>query len=227
MIHTDTVQKSSDMTFSFSPMATRWLVCYSVLVVAVASCVPYEQSGSNAAVNVMGQSSREHRTHHTRSGDGSIERGTEVQSVSGQWVLDGQWESVDPQGQVEIVGYYKNGKKDGVWRWYVSQKLVAQGWYETGERQGKWSYWEDNGRLYEEGRYKDDKKDAEWIRWFRDGSRSISHFVSGEREGSFLSLDSQSRLRVLGWYSKDQKVGKWVYWDDRGEIEREESYEPN
>ena len=50
-------------------------------------------------------------------------------------------------GNVEIIGDYKNGKEEGEWKFYRENgKLEGIGNYKNGEREGKWKLYHENGK---------------------------------------------------------------------------------
>ena len=61
---------------------------------------------------------------------------------------EGYWEHRDKKNRVIAAGYYKNGKKDRKWKFYLSsinrhlKKPDIVGTYKNGEKNGKWTFTE-------------------------------------------------------------------------------------
>ena len=77
---------------------------------------------------------------------------------------------------------YKNGKQDGLTKWwYKDGTLHYQGYYKDGEKDGKDSWWWDNGQLNSEEHFKDGKRDGLTRYWDPDGKlTSESNYKDGK-----------------------------------------------
>ena len=61
-------------------------------------------------------------------------------------------------GNVAIIGNYKNGKQEGEWKnYYENGKLAAIENYKNGKKEGEWKYYRKNGKLKKIGNYKNGK----------------------------------------------------------------------
>ena len=69
----------------------------------------------------------------------------------------GEYKEYYENGQLELQGYYKNGKFDGEWKsWYENGQIGSQYYYKEGELDGEYTCWCNDGQLrvkvsYEEG----------------------------------------------------------------------------
>lgn len=71
-------------------------------------------------------------------------------------------------GEKELEGPLKNGKKHGVWtQWYRSGEKWTETTYKQGKRNGKMTEWYKSGEISYIARYKDGVPHGEWI--FYDG----------------------------------------------------------
>ena len=62
-----------------------------------------------------------------------------------------------------------SGLKQGPWKIYEDDVLVAQGTYLDGNPDGLWIYWYENGQKKEEGNYTKGVRTGMWVEWYRDG----------------------------------------------------------
>ncbi len=53
---------------------------------------------------------------------------------------------------------YINGKREGVWKYYVANILIKEGYLKNEMRQRIWKYYHENGKLKKETKWKDDKE---------------------------------------------------------------------
>lgn len=82
---------------------------------------------------------------------------------------DGFWFLQD--GDEREEGNYKNGLKDGIWKFYYSNgKISKTGKYLEGVENGKFTFYYDNGRTMQEGDFIMGLKDGNWKKFDRDGN---------------------------------------------------------
>ena len=81
-------------------------------------------------------------------------------------------------GNVLLIGNYKNGKEEGEWKGYHNNGNVEIiGNYKNGEREGKWKLYRENGKLEYIGNYKNGKKEGEWKSYHNNGKlRTIVNY---------------------------------------------------
>ena len=53
---------------------------------------------------------------------------------------------------------YINGRREGVWKYYVDNTLITEGYLKNKMRQRIWKYYHNNGQLKKETKWKDDKE---------------------------------------------------------------------
>lgn len=117
-------------------------------------------------------------------------------------------------GQVQSVGSYRDGEKQGVFRMYSEDgdltggelyengRLVATGLTNpAGERQGEWILYWDSGEIRAKGGYADGMRDGEWTFYFESGE-----------------------VAQTGSYRAGEFHGPWVWYYAGGKIHREERY---
>lgn len=70
----------------------------------------------------------------------------------------------------KINQFDRNGKKQGPWKEYSDNNLIAEGSYDDGQRDGLWIIWYKNGQKKEEGHYSGGEKQGMWTQWNEDGT---------------------------------------------------------
>ncbi len=74
-------------------------------------------------------------------------------------------------GEVKMVGKYKNGKRKGVWTaWYPDGSRWSETTFEEGKRSGPTTTWYKNGQMRYSGRYENDKPAGTWKYYDREGN---------------------------------------------------------
>ena len=86
-------------------------------------------------------------------------------------------------GNVAIIGNYKNGKQEGEWKLYRENgKLAAIENYKNGKKEGEWKFYHKNGKLKIIGNYKNGKLEGEWKYYYENGTlEAIVNYKNGER----------------------------------------------
>ena len=99
-----------------------------------------------------------------------------------------------PNGELKEEGNYKNGKKDGIWTYWLEngvkeweetymdgELMKSIGWHENGKEAeeggfknsipyGEWVWWYDNGQKDAEGTFKENRiRDGKWSQWYENG----------------------------------------------------------
>lgn len=75
-------------------------------------------------------------------------------AVYGWGHLHGNWVEYDEFGKIVVKGFYKNGKRSGLWN-FKYQGILGN--YKNGMKHGRWRYYE-GGRLVKTERYRNDEK---------------------------------------------------------------------
>ena len=74
-------------------------------------------------------------------------------------------------------GYYKNNKKDFLWKSYHSNGQLAQmGGYKDGIQEAEWKTFDDSGELETIGFYVNGNKHGEWKHYGTNGDLLITEF---------------------------------------------------
>ena len=68
-----------------------------------------------------------------------------------------------PKKKVQMMGEYKENKRDGKWIYYYENGNVwSEGFFKEGKSDGKRTLYHENGKLYIEGHYKNDRQVGIW-----------------------------------------------------------------
>lgn len=119
-----------------------------------------------------------------------------------------------PNAQLKQIGSYKNGKPEGVHRFYSEDgklqsgkvyadgRVVAEGVTdEAGKRQGEWKEYYLSGELRCQGKYSNGNREGKWKFFYPDG-----------------------KLEQEGEYRKGKYEGKWLWYHPDGSPWRDEDY---
>jgi len=75
-------------------------------------------------------------------------------------------------GQKKYVGYFKKGKKDGMWIfWFENGKKSSEGYFLEGLRTGAASVFHENGRIFYKGEYLEGQKNGKWEFYNEEGHK--------------------------------------------------------
>lgn len=117
-------------------------------------------------------------------------------------------------GTLKIIGSYKDGSKQGVFREYDKDGNIINSYtYENntrtgegivdkgGKNQGDWKLYYPSGELKATGQYIDGMKEGEWVYYFING-----------------------KLEQKGNYAANRTQGPWKWWYESGTVLREERF---
>ena len=98
-------------------------------------------------------------------------------------------------GNVEIIGNYKNGEREGEWKdYYENGKLAIIDNYKNGKREGEWKFYHENGKLGGIGNYKNGKQEGEWKYYHENGKLAsignIKMESQKEKRNSIVKMES-------------------------------------
>jgi len=164
---------------------------------------------------------------------------------------NGEYTEWWPNGNMSEHGFFKNGKKDGIYeeyneKWgYVSSRIS----YKEGEREGLAEYFYDNGdirnrSIWEDGVCRKVEQfyhggKPEWVRnrnkngeyegyqasYNSDGSLAESYEMkAGKMDGEHKVFRSDGKLRLEENYKKGELDGARTVWDVDGNIKEKENY---
>ena len=107
-------------------------------------------------------------TYRTLFDNGQVK--SEIPLVNGQ--KSGSMMIYFPNGQVNEIRSYKDGKMDGTWLTFTEKgSKVAEANYTNGLKNGKWFIWDENGVLRYDMTYKGGQKVGLWIIYDEKGNK--------------------------------------------------------
>ena len=67
-------------------------------------------------------------------------------------------------GEKKLEGYYKNGLKNGKWKWWNEEGGIdSTGSYKNRLMNGKWTYYHENGQIHGQGQFIDGDGDRKSV----------------------------------------------------------------
>lgn len=115
-------------------------------------------------------------------------------------------------GQSESCGHYKDGQKDGFWRYHERNgDCYKQGMYKKGLKHGKWQKRKSKGGF--ECEYWKGKKHGLYQEYFKNSLEDIDSL----RTGWF----TQHKISKEGQWRNGRKYGKWIEYNKDGSVKKE------
>jgi len=79
-------------------------------------------------------------------------------------------EKKDKSRNLEYEGSYKDGIREGLWKWwYENEQLSIEAYYKNGKLEGFYRAWHNNGQLLLETNYKSGEENGVFKRWYESG----------------------------------------------------------
>lgn len=132
-------------------------------------------------------------------------------------IPDGYFRSYYYNGQIESVGKYIDGKKEGLWlRYYINGKKSDSAVYRAGKLSGIGLSWHNNSLLSDSVSMNDDGSGFE-AAWFDNGSPSYtgSYITGNEKDGKWIYYHKNGLPSLSQTYSQGFLVDK-KYFDEKG-----------
>ncbi|MEO6524717.1 MAG: toxin-antitoxin system YwqK family antitoxin [Mucilaginibacter sp.] len=104
---------------------------------------------------------------------------------------------------------YKNGKEDGLTRWWHPNKQLAQErFFVNGWKQGLHKGWWPNGKIQFEYHFVNDEYEGEVREWFNNGKVSrVFHYAAGHEAGSQKMWWEDGKIRANYVIVNGEKFG--------------------
>ena len=148
-------------------------------------------------------------------------------------IEDGEWKMWYPDGSLHVTSIFKDGKKNGLFIEYFSQKdgdkmetmgiqKVQEGFYKDDVQDGEWKIWHPDGSLAEICTYKDGEKNGLYICWYskKDGGgmKCKVNFIEGKCEGYYYTWYPNGNLHHLLYYVGNKEHGIYYQWYETGRL---------
>lgn len=122
-------------------------------------------------------------------------------------------------GKCISAGKYVNRLKNGVWKFWKGEYLLAEENYRNNVLEGKRLNYFESGKIAGCKTWKDGKPEGEWQLYYENGQlRLQAGYHLGKIDGEVRSYDQKGILRVQGRFRNDRKEGKWEFYDEQGEL---------
>ena len=151
----------------------------------------------------------------------------------------GEWKRYHPGGQIKALieykgdtaftqlfdvwhkkvaeGNYVNERKEGVWKIYNENLLVADESYVNGVKNGVAHRFYDTGEVLEESHWENGKESGDYQAFYKTGQPYIqSKMKDGLRNGLFLVFYENGRPEREAEYINGLRNGEWKFYDSDG-----------
>jgi antitoxin component YwqK of YwqJK toxin-antitoxin module len=153
------------------------------------------------------------------------EKWCQIEDAHGDPIRHGPYLELYDSGTKQEVGQYRNGRRDGTWkRWHPNGRVEAITIYEEGKLQGI-AAWHDNGQKWEEGHFEDGFRQGAWIRWHSNGQKEVEgYYVHGVLERLYTMWHDNGQKEQQGEYKNGIRQGLWTSWHRNGQKRSEILY---
>lgn len=123
--------------------------------------------------------------------------------------LGGDHRIIDGYHSAYVQAEFKDGFYNGRYEEHVYNKLKCEGAYKDGRKDGTFKWYDDEGRVKEEKSYKGGKLDGAHKTYYPTGAveREVN-YRDGKQDGKELSYDFDGTLRRDHTYKDGKQVGK-------------------
>lgn len=143
-----------------------------------------------------------------------VYRGGEIVEDAEQAVVLDIRKEYYEDGKLKLIGSYKEGTKQGVFREYGKDGSIINSYlYENNTKTGE-------GIIDPEGKYQ-----GNWKRFYPTGElRAEGQYIDGKKEGEWKFYYQNGKFEQRGNYKNDKPHGPWKWWYEDGSVWREEGY---
>ena len=139
---------------------------------------------------------------------------------------EGLWKWFYSNGSLKKESSYKNGESNGPFtEYYKNGNKQVTGYFSSGERSKHWQWFHENGQLEAECTYRKGKREGEYNSYYPSGQLyKIMFYKDGKLEGNYKSHYPSGQIR--GEYSCKNGMwqGPYTFFNDAGEVSSEGSY---
>ncbi|WP_347838330.1 hypothetical protein [uncultured Draconibacterium sp.] len=153
----------------------------------------------------------------------------------------GTWKRYHPGGQLKALIEYKNDtahtqlfdvwrkkvaegnflnqKKEGVWKIFKNNLLVADEEYKRGIKEGNSHRFYPSGEVMEEKQWVNNKEEGDYQIFYKNGVPYMQcKMKNGMRHGLFLVSYENGRQELVAEYRNNLRHGEWKYFDKDGTL---------
>lgn len=132
-----------------------------------------------------------------------------------------------PNGKKMASGRYLNEKKDSTWQFFREEDglLVSEENYREGKRNGIAYTYYPGGKVSEMVTWVEGVRTGPWEQYYSDGkTRLKGAYTKDEKNGPFYTFYPSGSAMMAGAYASGRMDGLWIYYDEKGKIQKRESY---
>jgi len=152
----------------------------------------------------------------------------------------GEWKRYHPGGQLKALivytgdtartqifdvwhkklaeGAFINKQKEGVWKIYKNNRLVADETYQNGQKNGISHRYYTSGEMMEEKQWRHNKEEGNYQCFFKNGKSYMQcKMQKGQRNGIFIASYPDGTQQLLASYKDNLRHGEWKYFNKKGE----------
>jgi uncharacterized protein len=140
-------------------------------------------------------------------------------------VLDGQYMSFYLDRSIKSIGYYKNNKAIGNWKYFFENgKLKMESDLFEDRIGGKWTYYFENGKVSQEGVieqlkskgfYSEDAREGNWNMYYEDNTLK-AQAIYEQDEAWYREFYPSGELKMEGKISEGSSDSTWTYYYKNG-----------
>lgn len=181
---------------------------------------PYHFYHSNGRLSAIGEYNDQGnkigtwKYYHENGQLRSEEKHNEAGEVEGEIVRR------NDEGQVQEVGYYKDGKWDGLYKWYYPCGTLKEQYpYKAGVGTGMGEVYFPTGELQIKYGVRDSELDGDYIAYFKNGQVQRKYKnKKDEADGLYQSYYANGQLEQEGMYEMDKAQGVWTSYYNNGQL---------
>lgn len=147
-----------------------------------------------------------------------------VGNVDEKEEAQGEWKMYFPQGNLNLVAQYKDGKKNGVWVWrnYYTQKISEESTYKDDKFDGLSKLYYPSGELKEKSTYVNGIVQDTVFLYFKNGSLKEKISVKdGKRHGVNIGYYENGTVKFKMEYKQNVADGPYKSYHPNGKLELE------
>lgn len=130
--------------------------------------------------------------------------------------------------KIEMYGLYKDNHLDtpnGNFYWYYPNgSIKKQGKFVNGKKQGEWLEWFSDKRIKRVTNYTNSGIEDYSVSWFQNGNTRDSSYFDAEGNGIYFEWFLNGTLSAEGRYKNHSKNGRWVYYHSNTKVSAVELY---
>lgn len=135
----------------------------------------------------------------------------------GNGIPSGQWAHKDSDGKILSKGLYKEGKREGEWRFYLSPigRYASEpdivGMYENGVKNGDWQYTDSRTKVLLKGKFANDQMQGVWTFYDNKGRKlAQGEYTDGIRNGHWTLFRNNAPM-ANGYYENGLRAQSWKF----------------